>query len=325
VKPPEGRKSAAAIVGPNASGKSDLGISLAGRFKAEIVSADSRQIYRGMDIGTGKISGTPDRDHLLRVETPERVFELVPLECSGILHWMLDIAEPGEPFTLAAYQALALAVMESIAARGRVPLVVGGTGLYVRALTEGLAIPPVPPDEALRAELEKMDISALLTRLRSLDPRAPDLVEVHNPRRIIRAIEILTHLGGSLAEWRKRKDLPWRFLVLGLAPSREVMKDRIHERLVRRLEEGMIDEVRRLLDRGVPPKVLDDFGLEYRFITRHLLGNLTQGKMVEELEHAIVRYAKRQMTWFRKYSSVVWLDDPAEAESQLERFLDEEP
>jgi len=271
-----------------------------------------------MDIGTGKVAGRARPDRATRLGD----FDMVPLESDGVLHWMLDIAAPGDPFTAASYKAAALAVMAELAARGRLPVVVGGTGLYVRALTEGLEIPAVPPDEALRAELERVALPGLVERLRRLDPDAGEVVDVRNPRRLIRAIEILTHLGGSMAQWRRRKAPPFRFLVLGLCPGSEEVRRRIHERLERRLSEGMVAEVRGLLDGGVPVKTLDDFGLEYRFVTRHLQGRFSLEEMTRQLDAAIVRYAKRQMTWFRKYSSVVWLAGPSEAAPLVEAFLE---
>lgn len=311
-----------AVAGPNASGKSDFGVKLARQFRGEVISADSRQVYRGMDIGTGKVSGEPLADRRRDVETGERTFSLVPISSEGVLHWMLDVVEPGESFTLAQYQALALAALDDIVSRGRLPIVVGGTGLYIRALTEGLLIPPVPPDGALRAELEALPAAELASRLISLDPGAPEHIEMKNPRRVIRAIEILIHLGGTMASWRRRRALPYRFLVMGISPPPETLKRRIAERLARRFEEGMVDEVRRLLDRGVPAKTLDDFGLEYRYITRHLRGNLTEAEMVEQLRNAIWHYAKRQLTWFRKYSSVAWIASADDGGALAARFLE---
>ncbi len=294
------RQPIVAIVGPTATGKSDWGIGLARRFGGEIVSADSRQVYRGMDLGTGKVEGTP--------EPGAAVGELVPLVAGGVRHWLLDVVEPSYPFTVAEYQRLAYRVLDHVAR----PFLVGGTGLYVRAVLDGLVFPDAPPDESVRA----MDLPLLQARLRSLDPQAD--VDWQNPRRVMRAVEIVQHTGQPLSAARRLSPRPMRKLVLGVDLPFEPIRERIHARLLSRLEAGMVDEVRAL---PVTAERLEAFGLEYRYVGRYLAGRLSYAGLVAELETAIVQYAKRQLTWFRKYGGVEWVTSYPAAEALVVNFF----
>ncbi|MHB2019033.1 MAG: tRNA (adenosine(37)-N6)-dimethylallyltransferase [Candidatus Xenobia bacterium] len=307
------RDKVVAVVGPTASGKSDLGIALAERFGGEVVSADSRQVYVGMDLGTGKVEGTrlPHLGHTVHVLG--RAFPLLPLESCGVWHWLLDVVDPREWFTVAEFQALASHVIETIQARQHVAVMVGGTGLYLRAVLEGLQIPEVPPDAGVR----RLALADLQLQLRMLDPAAE--VDWQNPRRLMRALEIVRATGKPLAASRRVHPPPFTSLVLGLNPPG--LTERIHRRLLARLDAGMIEEVQGLLAHGVTPERLEAFGLEYRYVGRLLAGRLDRARMVEELERAIVQYARRQMTWFRKYGSVQWVADEAQAQELAERFL----
>ena len=289
------------IEGTNASGKSGLGVRLAKRFNGEIISADSRQVYRGLDLGSGKI-------------TPE--------EADGVPHHLIDVLEPGEFFSMADFQRLAYAAAENILSRGRVPFLVGGTGLYVDAVADGYVLSDKKPDAALRAHLETFDTPALY---RMLKERVPDTeIDPRNRHRVMRALEKLEAGDDKAPE----KEPRYRTLRLGVTWPREILKKRIDERLDRRLDAGMTEEVRGLLERGVSEEFLVKLGLEYKYLTWYLTGRMGYDQMKEELGNAIKKFAKRQMTWFRRDERILWLDmagDPeAEAAERIGAFLAEE-
>ena len=284
-----------AIVGTNASGKSGLGVRLAKKWGGEVISADSRQIYRGMDLGSGKI-------------TPE--------EMDGVPHHLLDVREPGEFFSMADYQALAYAAVEEILSRGRQPFLVGGTGLYVDAVTEGYVLSDKKPDPELRARLETFETPELYEMLKA---RIPDTeIDPKNRHRVMRALEKLEAGDEGHAPRQPRYEV----LKLGVTWPRETLKQRIDERLERRLRQGMTEEVRRMLGEGVPEEFLVKLGLEYKYLTWYLTGRMEYEQMTEELGKAIKRFAKRQMTWFRKDPSIIWLDPAGDMEAQAEPLLE---
>ncbi|MGV8119647.1 MAG: tRNA (adenosine(37)-N6)-dimethylallyltransferase MiaA [Candidatus Xenobiia bacterium LiM19] len=310
-----------AIVGPNASGKSDLGIAAARQFNGEVLSADSRQIYHHMDLGTGKVCGSLLTGEKKSCHALGRDFDLVPLLCEGVKHWLIDIVEPQEHFTVAEYQKLAMSLIGDIGSRAHLPFMVGGTGLYVRAVLEGLSFPPQPSQPELRKELEKLCAAELRELLQVRDRRAGDFVDLNNPRRMIRALEVLSSPGASLEQLRKRDPVPFESLTVGIRIEREELKKRIYRRLVDRLERGMVEEVEKLLDAGISPERMESFGLEYRYIYRYCAGRLKYQEMVELLYQEICRFAKRQYTWFRKYGNVHWITTPDEAFAEIARFL----
>jgi len=271
-----------AVVGTNASGKSALGIELARRYGAEIISADSRQVFRGLDLGSGKV-------------TQE--------ETQGVPHHMIDVREPGEFFSMADFQRMSYALIDEIRARGHLPMIVGGTGLYVDSVLDGYLLSDKEPDLAYRAELETLTTPALYEKLIALVPDAQ--VEKNNRNRVMRMLERLHD--GDTAEPGKQKR--YESLRLGVSWPRDVLRARIDERLERRLEQGMIEEVQGLLDRGVSREFLLGLGLEYRFITQYLTGEIPdRDEMLARLAQAIKKFAKRQMTWFRRNPDIVWLD-----------------
>ena len=304
-----------AVVGATATGKSDWGMELSRRFGGEVLSADSRQVYVGMDLGTGKVPGTPESGVSLRVVCPERVFDLVPQVSESVRHWLLDVVEPAWPFTVAHYQKLGQAVIEHVLAAGRLPVLVGGTGLYVRALLDGLVFPEVPAVEEVRA----LSLAELQERLRRVDPAAE--VDWHNPHRVMRAIEIVEGTGQPLAVARRLQPPSFAKLVVGIAMEAPVLHQRIHLRLLQRLEAGMVEEVRGLLQAGLSPQRLEGFGLEYRYVGRYLAGQLSYEAMVAQLELSIIQYARRQLTWFRKHGEVHWVGSVQEALALAGEFL----
>ncbi len=288
------------IEGTNASGKSRLGVQLAKLYGGEIVSADSRQVYAGMNLGSGKI-------------TPE--------EMEGVPHHLLDVRQPGEFFSMADYQALAYEAIEEILSRGRRPFLVGGTGLYVDSVAEGYVLSDKKPDPALRARLETFSTPELYAMLLEKDPETD--IDSRNRHRVMRALEKIAAGDEGPAPRQPRYDT----LKLGVTWPREILKQRIDERLERRLQAGMTEEVRGMLEAGVSEEFLVKLGLEYKYLTWYLTGRMDYERMKEELSLAIKRFAKRQMTWFRKDPKIIWLDmaeDPVgQARREIDAFLRE--
>ena len=288
------------IEGTNASGKSSLGVKLASRFNGEIVSADSRQVFRRLDLGSGKI-------------TPE--------EMNGVPHHLLDVRAPGEFFSMADFQRLAYEAIDGILSRDRVPFLVGGTGLYVDAVADGYNLSEKAPDLGLRARLETYETPELYEMLKQQIPDTE--IDPRNRHRVMRALERL-----EADDYHPVGKTPrYELLKLGVTWPREILKQRIDERLEKRLDEGMVDEVRALLDEGVSEEFMVKLGLEYKYLTWYLTGKIGYEQMVEELGNAIKKFAKRQMTWFRRDPRIHWLDmskDPAaEAAGLISDFLSE--
>lgn len=283
------------IVGPTASGKTaySIKLALAGQAKNigyEIISADSRQVYRGMDIGTGKVTKK---------------------EMTGIPHHLLDVADPKKVFTVSDYQKLAKQKIEEIIARGNTPIIVGGTGFYIQAIVDDLVLPTVPPNKKLRASLEAKPSSELFAMLKKLDPRRAREIDAKNPARLIRAIEIAKALG-KVPELRSRislheKRLLNSFEIIGIKINQEKLNKKIHQRLVERLKHGMIAEVKKLHAEGLSWKRMEELGLEYRYLARFLQGKITKPEMLEQLEKEIIKYSKRQMTWFKRDKKIRWI------------------
>jgi tRNA dimethylallyltransferase len=268
------------IAGPTASGKSDFAVELALSLPegAEIISADSRQVYKGLDIGTGKIT---------------------PAEMKGVPHHMLDVASPSEIFTVSDYKALATPILEDILARGKTPIICGGTGQYIDTLIYDKTFAESEPNFALRAELEKISTEELFARLEVQDSRRASEIDKNNRVRIIRALELIVAHGHvpKLEAPKRIYDIEMYLM----SPSKELLRERIEKRLEKRIDAGMLSEAHTLIALGIPNARIDAFGLEYRFMNNHIRGELTLDEMKEQLFFAIWHYAKRQMTWNKKY------------------------
>ena len=287
------------IAGTNASGKSGLGIELAAHYGGEVVSADSRQVFRGLDLGSGKI-------------TPE--------ETKGVPHHLIDVVDAGDFYSMADFQKQAYEAIDGIIARGKTPFLVGGTGLYVASVADGYVMSDRMPDLAYRNELEKLTTEELYVMLRKTVPDTD--VDPRNRNRVMRVLEKI-HDGDDITPSKQPR---YETLRLGVTWDRDILRQRIDERLDRRLEQGMIEEVRGLLDSGVSETFMIKLGLEYKFITQYLKGEYSSlEEMKELLATAIKQFAKRQMTWFRRDESIHWLDmtaDPmAEAVEKIDAFL----
>lgn len=266
-----------AVVGPTASGKTGFAVAIARLGDGEIISGDSRQVYRGMDIGTGK-----------------DLAEYGDIPCH-----LVDVARAGDKYNLFQYLRDAEVALNDISSRGKLPVLCGGSGLYVESFLKGLRLPPVPENQPLRRSLEGMTLDELTTRLAAMKS-LHNTTDVDTCQRAIRAIEIEEYYLAHSDEAQYAKEgRPRRSTIIGVDVDRDLRRERITRRLDARFEEGMLDEVRGLLDSGIPPENLIYYGLEYKFLTEHLLGKTSFYEMRKLLETAIHQFAKRQMTWFR--------------------------
>ncbi|HRH25606.1 MAG TPA: tRNA (adenosine(37)-N6)-dimethylallyltransferase MiaA [Parcubacteria group bacterium] len=275
------------IVGPTASGKSDLGVALAKKLLGEIVSADSRQVYKGLNHGTGKI---------------------IRSEMQGIPHHLLDIVSPKIQFTATQYRELALKALREIVARRKFPIIVGGTGFYIDTVTCGVLYPEVPPNKKLRDKLSKLSVEKLFDMLKAKDPNRASLIDSKNKVRLVRALEIISTLGS--VPKIKHVTPEYEFVFVGLNPKD--LDERIERRLKKRLPK-IITEVKKLRSEGLTWKRLYELGLEYRYVSLHLRGVMNKKEMNMELLKEIRKYAKRQMTWFKRNKSITWLPDGGNA------------
>ena len=301
------------ILGPTASGKTPLAAALAQHVGGEIISADSRQVYRRMDIGTGKDLG----DYTLNIKH----------ETLKIPYHLIDICEPGTKYNLFQYQQDFFDAYQAIQGRGAVPILCGGTGLYIEAVLKGYKLSPVPQNQALRDSLEGLSLSELTEMLTELKARTGSVMhnktDVDSCQRAIRAIEIETY---NLEHPVPRRELPpVPSLIIGVNIDRELRREKITRRLKARLEEGMIDEVKGLLAEGIPPEDLIYYGLEYKFVTEYITGRLTYDEMFTRLEIAIHQFAKRQMTWFRGMErrgfTIHWIDATLPTDEKVRQIL----
>jgi len=275
-------KTLIAILGPTAVGKSALALRLAQELRGEIISADSRQVYRGMDIGTAKPSAA---------------------EQHWVPHHLIDLVNPNEPFTLAEYQRLAYAAIAQVHARGNAPFFVGGTGLYVRAVLEGLSIPRVAPNVERRTELEREDALILYAHLQHLDSLAASKIDPRNKRRVIRALEVCEAAGKPISELQKLNTPNYRVLRIGLTMPRDEIYRRINARVDQMMTEGLIEEVCALLAHGYTADLPAMSGLGYRQIAAYLSGKCTREEAIHSLKRDTRRFVHHQYSWFR-------LDDP---------------
>ena len=286
------------IVGTNASGKSSLAVDLALHYGAGIVSADSRQVYEGLDLGSGKI--TVD-------------------DMKGVPHYMIDVAKPNDRFTLADYQRQAYHIIDDLFEKGRRPFLVGGTGLYVNAVVDGYDMDCAGYDPELRLKIEKKTSEELIDIIRQHDEEALSTLDLKNKRRLERAAEKALSSGTARPCNKKKYDC----LLLGITWPRQELYERIRIRLDRRLSEGMIDEVARLRQNGATDDFLYRLGLEYRYILMYLRGEFAgydafYDKLFMEIRHL----AKEQMTWFRKRSDIIWIDMAHDPEKECKRLID---
>lgn len=287
------------ILGPTASGKTKVGVKVAQALNGEIISADSRQVYRGMDIGTGK--------------------DLK--EYGGVPYHLIDIVDPGYEFSVFEFQRLFFKTFTEIQKRGHLPILVGGTGLYIDSVLRPYQMVEVPINPALRQELSFLTNEELAERLKKINPKLHNTTDLLDREHLIRAIEI-----GELSQSKGNISFPEiNPLIFGIRWSRDILRQRINLRLAERLKQGMIEEGEKLQQRGVPLGKLEAYGLEYRFIAKYLKGELTRPEMQEKLQHAIHQFAKRQMTWFRRMERlglpIYWVEGDKDPASAILNFI----
>jgi tRNA dimethylallyltransferase len=284
-------KNVLVIVGPTASGKSDLAVKLALRLRsgkakikgAEIISADSRQVYKGLDAGTGKITKK---------------------EMGGIPHHLLNVESPNKKFSIAEYKSLAEEKVEDILQRDKLPIIVGGTGFYIDAITNRASLPEVPPNPSLRKKLEKLSAEKLFAMLKAKDPERAQTIDKHNKVRLVRALEIISALG-KVPKLQNKPNKDIKFIWLGLKPLQEKLEKKILKRILKR-KLPMIREATKLRASGLSFKRMEELGLEYRYLARLLQKKISKEEFVEQLFTETKKYSKRQMTWFKRNKNIKW-------------------
>ena len=292
------------ILGQTATGKSDFAVEVAKKINGEIISADSRQVYKGMNLGTGKVTKK---------------------EMGGIPHFMLDVISPkNKTFSASQFQKMANKKIKEILDKKNIPIVCGGTGYYIDSLINSLPFPEVLPNKKLRRELETKDATELFGILKKIDKNRAKNIDAKNKVRLIRAIEIAQELG-EVPKLKKTKK-EFETIKIGLAFPDNELKRRIYERLIKRIEKGMIKEVEKLHESGVSWKKLESFGLEYRYVSFYLQKKMTKEEMIEKLFSAIWHFAKRQKTWWKKDKEIIWINpskkkDITMTKKEIETFL----
>jgi tRNA dimethylallyltransferase len=283
------------ILGPTASGKSGLAVLLAQEFNGEVISADSRQVYKGLNIGSGKIT---------------------PAEMENVPHHMLDVADPQERYTVAEWKTAAEKSVQEILGRDRLPIICGGTGFYIDAIIKNTMLPNVPHDEKLQKELAEKTSVELMEIIRELDPDRADELDPNNRRRIIRSIEIAKVLG-KVPEIATEHRTDLDIYIIGIQTLDETLRANIITRLLARMDAGMLDEARRLLAHGLSYERMNELGLEYRYLAELLQGNLTHEQFIETLSAKIWQYSRRQKTWFKRDKNINWFEISNEARLHL--------
>ena len=288
------------VLGQTSTGKSDIAVEIAKKYNGEVISADSRQVYRGMDLGSGKI-------------TTE--------EMSGVPHHLLDVAEPKDIFDVQQYRKLGTESVMDILSRGKVPIICGGTGFYIDSLINQTQFSSVGPNKELRSELEKKSLKELQDLLQKKSAKDYKKIDTKNPVRIIRALEILDTLGKIP---KVKKNNPYNVLYIGLKIEKDLLHKRIHARILKRLELGMLDEAHQLLASGVSHQRLQSLGLEYKYMSLNILRKINYDEMIEKLYWDTVHFAKRQKTWFKRNKEILWFDsikDTQEIFNTVSNFL----
>lgn len=280
------------ILGQTSTGKSDFAVQVAKKINGEIISADSRQVYKGMNLGTGKITKK---------------------EMQGVKHYLLDITPPSKVFSVSDFQKLGNKAIDEITKKGKVPIICGGTGFYIDSLLEQRNYPEVKPNKKLRESLIKKDTTELFVLLKKLDIKRANNIDKNNKVRLIRAIEIVKALG-KVPEINSNSQLP--NIKIGLHMPPEILKKMITLRLLKRIKKGMIKEVEKLHKNGVSWKRMDSLGLEYRYVSLYLQNKLAKEEMIKKLNTEIWHFAKRQKTWFKRDKNIIWIDPRKEIEKK---------
>ncbi len=299
------------IVGPTSSGKTGLGITLAKKHSGEIINADARQVYQEFSIGTGKPMGGK------RICKDERCYYLY----EDIPHYLMDFLPPGRPFTVAEWKEAAMTAVTGITNRTHLPIVVGGTGLYIQALVDNYQIPEVPPQPSFRDAMSKKPLEELVQMLIKLDPEAEKIVDLKNPRRVVRALEVITFTGEPFSEQRKKQEPIVEPFLIGIKHDRDVLRERFNQAVEHYIEAGWIDEIRRVKKEGVAWDAPAMTSIGYRELGEYVRGETSLEEAIQKTKEATWQYARRQMTWFKRDKRIHWVKDETEAEALVETWL----
>jgi len=283
------------IIGPTASGKTGLSIELAKRYNGEVISADSRQVYRDLNIGTEKVTKK---------------------EMRGVCHYCIDVANPKRTYTVEQWRREAKKAINSMSKRNKLPIVAGGTAFYVESLVYGTSFPSVKPNAQLRKELQKKTTEELFAQLKKLDPKRAKTIEAKNPRRLMRAIEIATELGSVpvLPIPKPLYDVTW----IGINPGLDVLMERIEYRLDSTFKKGLVAETKKMREGlGLSWKRINEIGLEYRIVSEFLRGEISRAEMKKNIIRELRKYAKRQMTWMKRNKEIIWYTSAEKALKSL--------
>lgn len=312
------------IVGPTASGKTGLSLELAKEFDGEIIAADSRTVYRGMDIGTaksvGKIAGAAGGEWGSGIGNIKNLFAEKPYVVDGVPHWGINLVDPDEDFTASDFKEYAEKKIQEITDRGHLPMLVGGTGLYVNAVINNLSFTQVPPNPALREKLEEMTNEVLLGLIQEKDPDTAETIDAANRRRLVRALEIIEGSGKTLKEMQQKGPSKYDLCYMGLAVDRDELNRRIDSRVDEMVASGLVNEVRSLKEQYGSDAVAMT-GIGYRQICAFLLGQMKLADAIDLVKRDTRQYAKRQMTWFKRDERIRWLQHPQEARPIVEQWV----
>ncbi|HBB36897.1 MAG: tRNA delta(2)-isopentenylpyrophosphate transferase, tRNA dimethylallyltransferase [Candidatus Moranbacteria bacterium GW2011_GWC1_45_18] len=313
------------ILGPTSSGKSDIAIKMAKKFNGEIISADSRQIFRGMDIGTGKVTGKLTPVILSTRSAPKDLATKKIIFLShGIPHHMIDIVSPQIDFNVAKFKKQSEKIIDDILKRGKLPIICGGTGFWIQSIVDDVNFPEVKPDWKLRKKLERYSAEKLFTMLKKLDSARSKNIDSKNKVRLIRAIEIAIKIG-KVPKIKNKKyqilNTRYQILQIGLKLPKEKLYLNIEKRVLARFKQGMIAEVEKLHQQGLSWKKIQSFGLAYLWIPLYLQNKISKKELVEKVTQAEKNYAKRQMTWFKRDKRIKWLKNYQQIEKSVKIFL----
>lgn len=308
-----------AIVGPTASGKTDLGIKIAQKINGQIISIDSRQVYKGMDIGTAKAPGKIDKNKFLNIKINGKNKKIYAYVSENINHWMIDIADPiKENISVAIFQDIAYQLIYKLLNKNITPILVGGSMLYMDAILEGYIFPKT--SLGLREELDKYSTEKLLEELQKNDPDSYNKIDINNRRRILRALESYLLNRESHLKYKKKKP-NFQHIIFGIDFPRKKLYERIDVRTDQRFDEGMINEIYNLHKKGLSYKKMYAFGLEYRYISDFLQGKISKLEMMQKLKYKIHAFARRQLTWWRKNKQIIWLNGNKNLFSQAQKYI----
>jgi len=310
-----------AVVGPTASGKTALGIEIAKTFDGEVISVDSRQVYRGMDIGTAKPEGDEQESEIEIGGSIQQLFgSRQHRVVGGVVHWGIDLVDPDEDYSVAQFKPYAQERISDILSRGKLPILVGGTGFWLQAIIDNLDLTEGKPDKILREELEARHIDDLFAELKRVDPEAAEVIDRHNKRKIVRALEVVRTTGKPFSAQQRKGEPKYDVLQIGLSSERENIYERIDDRVVEMIARGLVGEVRGLKSLyGCDIEAMT--GIGYRQICAFLDGSVKLDEAIGEIKKDSRRYAKRQLTWFKRDERIKWIDESKKALKLVEKFL----